>query len=480
MERDLAARLGEASKTLDGAAKESESRLDGLRASLTHENERAQESVRQLQSVENRIEDQAAKLSGLAQTAEQALEQRATALLEAQSQEMARRAEAAIAAWAERLQPALEATGQQTVTRLAAQIKDELNSRLENAAQILARLESSIGSAEEAMNLRHENLAKTSEQAAQLAYERVKDMVSTLHGDLQESGRAAAEKCIAEIESKAADTTHHTFESLYKTAEWYEKKVQAQMQAAIDKGMESALGTLKEKAREMSGIFGAELDHYSRSYVEHTQEQVNETSRESLERMRKQAEEIAAGSSASIVQQAREDTDRALAEVGGKAAVLGAQIKTQIETQAAEARAKAEADGQQLAAEFRAALKLQTQSELGDARKELLAQMGFAREELRLEFQAQQKNLAGALTGLNDEAIEDYKRRLESASNSWLLTTVSKLNLRSEQHLQALTHSAEERLRDACNEVFNGIGENLRGRLLDLTLSPGVPPKTDE
>jgi hypothetical protein len=480
MERDLAARLGEASKMLDGVAKESESRLEGLRTSLTRENERAQESVRQLQSVESRIEDQAAKLSGLAQTAEQALEQRATALLEAQSQEMARRAEAAIAAWAERLQPALEATGQQTVTRLAAQIKDELNSRLENAAQILARLESSIGSAEEAMNLRHENLKKTSEQAAQLAYERVKDMVSTLHGDLQEAGRAAADKCIAEIENKAADTTHHTFESLYKTAEWYEKKVQAQMQAAIDKGMEYALGTLKEKAREMSGIFGAELDHYSRSYVEHTQGQVEEASRENLERLRKQAGEIAAGSSASIVQQAREDTDRALTEVGAKAAVLGAQIKTQIETQAAEARAKAETDGQQLAAEFRAALKLQTQNELGDARKELLAQMGFAREELRLEFQAQQKNLAGALTGLNDEALEDYKKRLESASNSWLLTTVSKLNLRSEQHLQALTHSAEERLRDACNEVFNGIGENLRGRLLDLTLGPVTPPKTDE
>jgi hypothetical protein len=88
--------------------------------------------------------------------------------------------------------------------------------------------------------------------------------------------------------------------------------------------------------------------------------------------------------------------------------------------------------------------------------------------------------MAGALAGLNDEAIEDYKKRLESASNSWLLTTVSKLNLRSEQHLQTLTHSAEERLRDACNEVFNGIGENLRSRLLDLTLIPGAPPKTDE
>ena len=134
-----------------------------------------------------------------------------------------------------------------------------------------------------------------------MAYERVKDLVSALHSELQESGRAATEKCLADIEAKATDTTHSTFESLFKTAEWYEKKVQTHMQAAIDKGTEYALGTLKEKAREMSGIFGAELDHYSRSYVEHTQEQVEDTSRESLERLRKQAEEIATGAAASIV-----------------------------------------------------------------------------------------------------------------------------------------------------------------------------------
>jgi hypothetical protein len=457
-ERDLALRIGEARKALDGVAQESENRLDDLRVSLTHENERAQESMRQLQSVENRIEDQAAQLSGLAHTAEQALEQRATALLDAQSQEMARRAEAAIATWAERLQPALEAAGQQTVTLLAGQLKDELHSRVESAAQMLARLESSIGSAEETMNIRQESMAKASEEAAQMAYERVKDLVSALHSELQESGRAATEKCLADIEAKATDTTHSTFESLFKTAEWYEKKVQTQMQAAIDKGTEYALGTLKEKAREMSGIFGAELDHYSRSYVEHTQEQVEDTSRESLERLRKQAEEIATGAAASIVQQARVDTEATIAEV----------------------RAKAEVDSQQLSREFRAALKLQTQDELGGARKEMIAQVGIAREELSLEVQTQQKNMAEALAGLNDEAIEDYKKRLESASNSWLLTTVSKLNLRSEQHLQTLTHSAEERLRDACNEVFNGIGENLRSRLLHLTLNPGTPPKTDE
>src|SRR5690242_19074064 len=244
--------------------------------------------------------------------------------------------------------------------------------------------------------------------------------------------------------------------------------------------MEHALVTLKEKAREMSGIFGTELDHYSRSYVEHTQDQVEEATRESLERLRKLAEEMATASAGSIVQQARDDSEAALAEFRKHAAGLSGQIRTQFGRHAAEALKKAEGDAQKLAAEFRAALKLQVQDELGGARKELLAQLGSAREELRQESQVQHHKLIEGVAGLNDEAIEDYKRRLEAASNSWLLTTVAKLSQQSDEHVQALTKAAEERLRAACTEVFSGVGDALRRGLLAVNALNLPPRKPDE
>ncbi len=480
VERELALRIGGMTKAFADAATHSEAKLSQLRTSLDQENERALESLRKVQTVEHYIENQAGKLHGITQAVEQALEQRASALLEAQSQEMARRASGAITTWAERLQPALEATGQQTVTRLAAQIKAELKERVESAAAMVARLESTIGSADEALRLREEALARGSEHAIQAAGERVKELVSALTRDFSESGRAAADKWISEIDAKATDTTHHAFESLFKTAEWYEKKVHTQMQAAIDKGMENALATLKEKAREMSGVFGAELDHYSRSYVEHTHGQVEEAAREGLEKLRKHAEEMATESAASIVQQAREDSEAALEGFHTKAASLSAQIKAQFEAQADEARAKSEADSKQASAEFRAALKLQFQDELGGAKKELQAQLGSAREELRTESEAQQYKLAESVSALNEEALEGYKRRLEAASNSWLLTTVAKLSQHSEQHVQMLTKAAEERLRAACTEVFSGVGDALRRGLVDVESLNLSPRKSDE
>lgn len=473
VERELALRIGEISKAFLDAAHDWEARLNTLRASLDQGNERAQESMRKLQSVDNQIEEQAAKLQGIAGATEQALEQRASALLEAQSHEMARRAEDAITMWAQRLQPALEAAGEQTVTRLAAQLKGELSDRVQSGAAMVAQLETAIGSAEESLRSRQEAVAKASEHAIHSACERVKDLAGALAHDFQESVRIATEKSVAEIDARATDTTHHAFESLFKTAEWYEKKVHTQMQAAIDKGMENALATLKEKAREMSGVFGSELDHYSRSYVEHTQGQVEEATRESLEKLRKHAEEMAAASAGSIVQQAREDSEAALEGFNAKAASLSAQIKAHFEEHAAEARAKSEADSQQLAAEFRAALKLQVQDELGNARKEML-------DELREESKAQQQILAECAAGLNYDAIEDYKRRLEAASNSWLLTTVAKLSQQSEQQVQALTRAAEERLRAACTEVFSGVGDALRRGLADVNPATAPPKKSGD
>ena len=480
VEREIALRIGEISRAFADAANDSEARLNVLRASLDQGNERAQESVRKFQSIESQIESRTTQLHGIARAVEQTLEQRAGALIEAQSHEMARRAEGAIASWVERLQPALEAASQETVTRLANQLKGEVHGSVENATAMVTRLQSTIGSAEESLRSRQENLAKASEHAIQSAGERVKEVASALSRDLQESGRAAADKWISEIDSKATDATHHTFEALYKTAEWYEKKVHTQMQAAIDKGMENALATLKEKAREMSGIFGTELDHYSRSYVEHTQGQVEEATRESLDRLRKHAEEMAAASAGSIVQQAREDTNAALEDFRANAGSLSAQTKAQFEGQAAEARAQSEADSQQLSAEFQAALKLHVQAELGGVRKELLAQLGSARDELRLESEAQQHKLAECAAGLNDESIEDYKRRLAAASNSWLLTTASKLTQQSEHHIQMLTKAAEDRLRAACTEVFSGVGDALRRGLVDVGTLPPPPQKIDD
>ncbi len=92
---------------------------------------------------------------------------------------------------------------------------------------------------------------------------------------------------------------------------------------------------------------------------------------------------------------------------------------------------------------------------------------------MRIEGARQQTQLRQTLSQVGDQFIESYKKRLENASNSWLLTTVSRLNEQSTLQLDELARSADARLRESCGQVFASIGETLRQRLADV-VAPAV------
>src|SRR5439155_18689758 len=103
---------------------------------------------------------------------------------------------------------------------------------------------------------------------------------------LQEASQEVIGRNIGELESKAGDIRHRAGEEIYKTAEWYEKKVQTQLNSLSDKMAEQGGNQLREKAGEVAAEFAAELDHSSRNFVGHTQQQMQEVVRESFDRAR--------------------------------------------------------------------------------------------------------------------------------------------------------------------------------------------------
>ncbi len=221
--------------------------VETLRASVTHEAAHAQEVLTQVQSATRGMEEWGSQLAGLAQTAQEDLQRRATGLVEAQSQELARRAEESIAAWSERLQPEFEAAGQQTVARLAAELEQQLRSRLDHASQAVGDLERRVLATEDRVRSHQEDLVKVSERVIEAGLGRLQESIARLEHEGGESARAAVAKWLAEIDAKAAETTHTTFESLFKIADWYEKKVQTQMQTTLEKALEQASSSYGKK-----------------------------------------------------------------------------------------------------------------------------------------------------------------------------------------------------------------------------------------
>src|SRR6202040_3987282 len=78
---------------------------------------------------------------------------------------------------------------------------------------------------------------------------------------LQEAAQTAVARSLAEIEARSSDLKHQTVDDLMKSAEWYEKKAQTQIQSLTEKTVEQAENKFREKAGEVSSVFASELDH---------------------------------------------------------------------------------------------------------------------------------------------------------------------------------------------------------------------------
>jgi hypothetical protein len=461
LESELGSRISSLGKVFAEAMSEAEQRLNALRAAVQSEMLRAQGALAQVESATIGVEEHAAKLDGVARNSHQELQRRAATVIEAQSRELARRAEDLLATWTEKLGPSLETAGQQAIARLVPEIDRELADRLHPATQAYARLERGVAAVDEALRHQQAAIARVSDHSVETARGRLQETVDRVSREIEEAGRVSAAKWLAEIDSKATETTHSAFESLFKTADWYEKKVQVQMQSTLEKGLEQASAGLRDKAGEISRLFASELDHYNRSYVEHAHGQLEETARGIFEHARQEAAGLASESISSFARDAQNHTRLALADLHAQAGAVLGELSAQASDQLVRSRTDIVDESSRLAAEFRGVLSADRQETIGAARHDFAKLTASCIAELRAEGTAQHARYAQSLVDANDHALDEYRKRLESVSNSWLLTTVSRLDQQSRQLIQSIAESAQAQLREASAQVFAELGTRI-------------------
>jgi len=475
-EQKVTQRIEEVGRKAAQAAGEAEASLARLRDALETESSRAEKAIGEMREAAGHAEDHAAALEALRNASAEELERRGEALVEANSAEMNRRAEGAVNTMASRLEFALETAAQQLLQRLAKELEERLSPELDRVRGAIEELQANSEAFEDSLLTHQDRLREAAEISLREAIGHAKEGLQSLRDEFERMVRESQAKWLAELESKAADTTHATFESMFKTADWYEKKVQTQMQASMDKGLEQATEALRTKAGEISGVFATELDHYSRNYVAHSKEQMEELIREAAERVREQAQQAANGVAAGFSERAEQIATEQQADFTAKVRAEADRTAAQIHADAAESAAKAEAAQRDAESRFRAGLEQQTRESVASARAELDSQAATLAESWKAARATQQELGRQDLARLGETAIEAYKQRLENASNSWLLAAVASLAQQSSELIERLAKTAEERVRTSCSSVFTEIGEALRQRLL----GPSAEPKPHE
>ncbi|HEV2522615.1 MAG TPA: hypothetical protein VGT24_09570 [Candidatus Acidoferrales bacterium] len=478
IEQQLQQRINAIGDARSQIISEAEGALNALRGATSDEMARGDAVVSQFRQFVEQMESRRTEFSSTMQSLWDAWAQRGEAFLESQTSELNRRADSVVAGVTARLQPVLEASGRETIERLAGEFDQRLAPQMAGATELLNKIEAGREMVEKALADYQQRIWQTSDRGVQEAAARAKEILAQIEKDFGEAARTASARWISDLEAKATETSHSTFESLFKSAEWYEKKVQTQMQSTLEKGMEQANTRLREKAAEMSGIYASELDHYSRSYVEHTRDQMQESSRDVVEQAGRQIADAGNAAGAKFTERAAQLGREQFELYAAKTKDAFEQNASYMEANATQVRVKLESDARRFAMEFQRALSQHAQQTLALGKQELATQIDQAKASLFIQSQGLEQKLQASLSSLGTVAMSEHKQRLENASNSWLLTTVSKLNQQSEGLIKQLADDTDRKLKSVCNNVFAEMGEVLRQRFATLAVPVIATPRT--
>jgi hypothetical protein len=480
-------------------AEETKAQLqDALNSTLEQGRARAEETKAQLQDALNstleqgraRTEETRAQLQDATNMALQQTRQRLDEILSAQYAEIGRKADQVIADRAEQIEPTLQAAAQKVAERLSGQLDQKLApkleqvhnavSQLEIAEQQAAHLQDALReqvrrAAEEAGQLQssvREKVQQASQQAVQESIDRLRQETAKIPAEVEQKSREVVSKLEEELEQKRVETEHTTYESLLKASEWYQKKAQTTMQSTLERAVEQSTTSLRDRAAEISSLLASELDHYRRTYVEHSQAQIEETAKEVVDRERGKLNETADIASADFADRVHKVTGDSLRRF------------EQVSRDALEkAHADMEYNREGSLAKFQERLDERLQEGVEQAREQLQSQLLPLMQSWDSNREAQQREWMDQLKNSSNESIEQYKARLENASNYWLLASATTLRQHSQTVLETIAKAAEKRLRETCSDVLAGMGDTLKERLLGISTDFGTeedehgPPK---
>ncbi|MDE3169556.1 MAG: hypothetical protein KGL75_05390, partial [Acidobacteriota bacterium] len=294
-EQTILERTSGVHQSIEEAIASAQARIQALGTDLERERVRADAAKSQLQRAAD---------SAVAET-----RQRLDQIAALQQEDIARRADQAVAERAKHIEPLLRESAQGLMSQFSAELDRTLSAKRGEAQQAAAELAASRQQAEQLQNALRDQLKQAAEQAAQLqnavreqssrvaeqsaqiqqavrekvheasqqameeSLARLRQEAEKYPAEVERASRAVLSKAEEELELKSTEAQHATYEALLKASDWYTKKAHNSMQSSLEKSVEQASGELRHRAAEVSSLVASELDHYGRTYVDHSRAQ---------------------------------------------------------------------------------------------------------------------------------------------------------------------------------------------------------------
>jgi BMFP domain-containing protein YqiC len=456
-----------------GIAAETEQRIHSmsgaLRGELQEHTTRVEKAIHGAGETAAQLGHFAAQLGNTHESALQGFQTQLDDVLTLHRNELHRRSETLFDDLNARIRRSFDEASQEAVKKFDEQVRALAEPHINQTNEAISRMAGGRSLLDASLSLQQERIRNTADEAFAESLARFRENLGGVEQLLHDAAQMVIERNMTELESKAGDVRHRTGEEIYKTAEWYEKKAQTQLNNLTEKMVEQSGHQLRERAGEVTAEFTAELDHSSRNFVGHTQNQMKEVVRESFDRARELFAEAADTTTAAFMDEvqrhARQELDGFAEAVSHTAAESNWQFAASREELAKQLTAEQESFLQR----FQAGMATALDNGVREAQEKINNGFMPLWESWKTMTEQQQQELRGSLAELSNAATGEFKTRLDNVSNTWLLTTVAKLDHQSRDVVTGLSASAEEKLRAACADVFSNVGESLRRRLQEIT-----------
>jgi len=453
------------------ATAESEQRMAGLRDGLQELSQRLEEALKQGSEVSNKLEHHSEQLETARQQALGEFQSQLGDLASLQRNELHRESGAFFEEINARIRATFDEASREAVAQFDRLIEEMVQPHVSRTEEAIHRLAGGRALLDAALTMQQDRIRNTADEAFAESLGRFRENLGSVEQLLQESSQTITGRNLTELEGKVFDLKHQVVEEIFKSAEWYEKKAQTQIQNQADRAVEQAANQMREKAGEISSVFAGELDHSSRNFVGHTQTQMEEVVRDAFERARAlfadAADTTAAAFTDEIQRTGRQELDGFGDELRRSVEAAGAQM----DAARADFFQHVTAEQEDFLRRFQGAMGGALEAGIAEAHTRVQEGFGPLLDSWKAMTDAHQKEMERTYGQMGEHAAEQYKGKLENVSNQWMLATVTSLDHQSREMISGIAATAEEKLREACAQVFAGVGESLRERLNEIAQS---------
>ncbi|HXY01313.1 MAG TPA: hypothetical protein VEI54_10355 [Candidatus Limnocylindrales bacterium] len=478
LEGTLNAAQGKAAEDLKQLTQELQKQLEeagSRQSSLTKEEREAQtkrleEVLVRAQEISLRLEKHAGLIEAVQQQAVEGFQSQLDGVLSLHRNELQRQSETMFEEIHSRIRNSFETANSEALEKLDEQIQSKVAPHVQQTEDAIHRLAGGRSLLDAAMTMQQDRIRTAADEAFAESLARFRENLGSVEQILNESAQAISGHHLEDLENKAVDLKHRSAEEMFKTAEWYEKKTQTQLQNLSEKAVEETGKQLREKAGELSGTFANELNNTNRSFVAQARQQMEETVQEAFERIRTLFAEAADTTSAAFTDEIQRNARQ---ELEGFSELMNRSVtesQERVEAARVEFSHTLTAQQEDFVKRFKASMADAVGRGVVEAHEKVESGFAVLWDSWKRMNETNLTELRVALGKFSDEGAEQYRARLENISNSWMVATVATLDHQSRDVIAKIAATAEAQLREATAEVFARFGETLRERLQQIAM----------